>query len=204
MFKIWLIGGPELPPPQSGFDLAIWPTTGAPSETKLRTWAGWSETYLLAGDVGAGAAFGFTSAPSIWPAADLAVGRGKVWRIRHHYIAWLDASDLEIPEIPRALGLAGVELVIGPAQQYPSAFADPLWRAVQSSQLYGLGWGAQPQLYLPCELDADEDGAVPLESTLGGYGLALDFDRLAEARRLFPVAQGLRPALYKALPWWVR
>lgn len=202
MAKIWVVAQDELPPPRSGFDLAIWSTMKLPSETQVRTWAGWSETTILAGDVASRAVLAFQPDLQIWPGTDLAVGSGKIWRFQNHYIAWLDQRDAQIPEIGRALALAGVGLVIARTDEWPSPFLDPLWRVAQSEQIYSLTLGAHPRLYVPCEVDFGEDGVVDLESISGGFEAEFHIGRLAEARRFMSLHRGLRPTLYRAHAWW--
>lgn len=202
MAKVWIIQHPELPAPSQGYDLVIWPATELPSPTQLRTWAGWSETYLVAGDLDLGQILAFRPLPEDWPDTLLAVGSGRVWRFQDRYIAWLTNDDLMIPEIPRALALAGVDLIISGARSLSDPYLDPLWRAIQANQIYGLALGAEPRLYLPCELDSAEMGVAPMEPAQGGAAVEIDFGRLMEARRLYPVRQQLRPQLYKSERWW--
>lgn len=200
MASIFVIQDEKLPPPATGFDLTIWPTRQRASVTQIRTWAGWSESYVLAGAIDHLMAF----RPDLeeWPGSSLAVGNGKIWRFEDRYIAWLEADAYNIPEVPRALALAGVELMIAHTALGPSPFLNPLWRAVQATQVYGLALGSEPQLFLPCELDPREEGVVPLQDTPGGLLADVDFAWLEDARRLFPIHRGLRPKLYKMNRWW--
>jgi hypothetical protein len=203
MASIWLIDQNSLPAPRTEFDLAVWSVEPAPAETQARSWAGWAETALLAGNIRHGQVAAFTAEPAPWLAWDVAIGTGKIWRWREHYLAWLAAADLRNPEIARALSLAGVELlVVSDSAVYASPYINPLWRAVQSEQIFGLQLGPEPQFFLPCEIDGDEDGVGALAHTSGGWAVMVDFDRLTEARRLQPLRRGLRSELYRQLAWW--
>lgn len=202
MPNIWIVMPEELPPPQSGYDLALWCTHKLVSDTKVRTWAGWSETAIIAHDIDRGQMLAFDSEPSEWLGTDLVVGSGRVWRMDNHYIAWLDPQALSTPEVGRALALAGIDLIVAYSDSGPSPFLDPLWRVVQSEQIFGLALGNVPRLYLPCEADPDEDGVQELDPVPGGFRAAFNFRDLLPVRRLLAIHQGLRPGLYKSFPWW--
>ncbi len=202
MAKILLVCQSELPPPRPGYDLVIWPGQNAPSHSRFRSWAGWSESALLVGNLADGTVIGYSPQGTDWSGTDLAVGLGKVWRFQHHYIAWLQQSDLRVPEIARALSLAGVGLIIADSGQYASPFLDPLWRAVQANQVYGLAVGSSPALYLPCELDSEESGVLPLNPDGGDLSVEVALEHLNAVQKAVPIRQGLRPHLYKAHRWW--
>lgn len=200
--KVWVITHEELPAPRAGLDLAVWAPPRLPSETQLRTWAGWSETHLICHDGVQGTNHGFTPRPDLWPGTDVAVGGGTIWRWSDHYVAWLDAGDAAVPEIGRALALAGVSLIIGRSSTFSTPFLDPYWRLAQANQIFALVVWPEPRLYLPCEVDPDEDGVAQLSMAPGGAEADLEWGQLIEARRLSPIHRGLRPDLYKAHPWW--
>ena len=202
MAEIWVVHGDQLPPPRVGYDLTIWDTAELASETQMRTWAGWAETRLLAGTP-AGDLAGFDPRPDLWPGTDFALGGGKIWRFNHRFVAWLTPSLYQIPEVPRALALAGVELMMGSRSASGADPAlDPLWRAVQANQVFGLALGEQPVLYLPCEIDPTQEGTMPLDPEPGGWRTTIRFEELDDARRLLPVLPGLRMPLYRANGWW--
>lgn len=203
MDSVWLIEQGDLPAPRAEFDLALWPTEQPPTESQARTWAGWAETPLIAGRIEDGQVVSVTPGLEIWSALDVAYGTGKIWRWHGRYLAWMAASDLRTPEIARALSLAGIELlVVSDPAIYTAAFTNPLWRAVQSEQIFGLQLGPEPQLFLPCEIDDDENGLGELGRTAAGRVAMIDFERLREARRLWPLRAGLRTSLYRRLAWW--
>ncbi len=202
MVSLWILQHDSLPAPRIGSDLVIWPTTTLPSPTQLRTWAGWSEAAILAGMIETGHVLAFRPHPQEWPDVALAIGSGRIWRFHGRYIAWLAEDDLAVPEIPRALALAGVDLILCRTAPQPLHPLNPLWRAVQANQVYGLTLHENPVLYLPCELDPAEEGVLALSAVPGGLRAELDFERLADARRLYPVRQLLRPGLYKQQRWW--
>lgn len=172
------------------------------SATKVRTWAGWSETAIIARNVDSGVMLAFDSEPSEWVGTELVVGAGKVWRMDNHYMAWLDANALNTPEVGRALALAGIEVVVAHSDFQSNPFLDPLWRVVQSEQIFGLALGNVPRLYLPCEADPDEDGVQELDPVPGGFRATLSFRDLLSVRRLLAIHHGLRPGLYNSFPWW--
>ena len=202
MAKILAVRQSQLPPPRPGYDLVVWPTENLGSPAHLRSWAGWSESAILVGDLSQGALMGYTARAQDWPGTDLAVGLGKVWGFQNHYIAWLQEADLRVPEIARALSLAGVSLIIAVTSRWPTPFLDPLWRTVQANQLFGLALGPCPALYSPCELDSQESGVIPLQETGGNLFLEVVFERLEVVRKAVPIQQGLRPHLYKTHYWW--
>ncbi len=202
MAELWVVRGAELPPPAAGYDLTIWETADLPSETQMRTWAGWAETHLLAGNP-ASVLTGFEPRPDLWPGTDFALGGGKIWRFNHRFVAWLTPALYQIPEVPRALALAGVELMIGSrSTSVGDPALDPLWRAAQANQVFGLALGAEPVLYLPCEIDPAQEGSMPLAAEPGGWRATLRFEELADARRLLPVLPGLRMSFYRENGWW--
>ena len=202
MAEIWVARGEGLPAPTAGYDLTIWDTAQLPSETQMRTWAGWAETHLLAGSP-ADLLMGFEPRPDLWPGTHFALGGGKIWRFHHRFVAWLTPSLYQIPEVPRALALAGVELMLSSNSATARDPAlDPLWRAVQANQVFGLALGPEPALYVPCEIDPTQEGCMPLESDQGGWRTTLRFEDLDDARRLFPVLPGLRMSLYRENGWW--
>lgn len=204
MAKVWIIAESELPPPRTGYDLVLWSTAILPSATQTQTWAGWAETHIIA-RTPAAETLAFTPHPRDWAATDLAMGNGRVWRFEDRYVAWLDRSALLVPEVGRALSMAGVELIVSDTdQRYPSPFLDPLWRTVQANQIYGLSLDTSPRLYWPCEIDPAEEGFQALEREPGGFSATLDFSALESARRLFPIHQGLRLDVYQSHGWWDR
>lgn len=203
MDNVWILGSDELPAPHKEFDLAVWAVTEQPAEAKARSWAGWSDTPLVLGDIDAGRILAFTAAPQPWRGADVAVGSGKIWRWGQRYIAWLPVGDVLVPEIPRALSLAGVELIIvSDPHTYPTPYMDPLWRVVQSEQIFGLSLAALPRFYMPCELDPDQVGVGDVHPLSCGHSVQIDFSRLAEVQRIMPLKAGFRPDLYCQLSWW--
>lgn len=202
MGKLWILTDDHLPSPQTGYDLALWCTRTLPSPVELRSWAGWSETPLIAGSVH-GHVESFTRDLREWPATELSMGQGRVWRFQNRYLAWIDSEALVVPEAGRGLAMAGVDLMVGESPgDYPTPFLDPLWRTVQANQMFGLAWGARPSLYLPCEVDPNQAGWLDLERAPSGSTVSLDFQELEQARRLFPIRQGLRARLYRQECWW--
>jgi hypothetical protein len=202
MAKLRLITQEQLPAPEPGWDLAIWSHPDLPSETQLRTWAGWSETHLLAHDQTRHALWSFDPQSTPWKGSDIAVGSGRVWRFDGRFMGWLTEDDARIPEIGRALSLAGVGLVVGQSSAWPSPYLDPFWRIAQANQIFALVTGPHPRFYRPCDTDPDQDGQALLASVPGGLEVAFSWDELLEARRLAPIHRGLRPTLYKANRWW--
>lgn len=204
MAKIWVITDSALPSPQPGCDLALWVGTNPPSHAEMRSWAGWAETPLIAGNPITGELLAFTASLKEWAFSELAMGNGRVWRFQNRHIAWLDADALKVPETGRALALAGVELILAQTLSEPpaSVYLDPLWRTVQANQIYGLRLDDDPHLYLPCELDPREEGWTRLEREPGGFAASLEFGELEDARRLFPIHRGLRPTFYHRERWW--
>ncbi|NMP20828.1 hypothetical protein [Sulfobacillus harzensis] len=202
MAKLWIIVDNQLPPPETHYDLAIWPTHQEPTEAELRSWAGWAETPLLAGSVHTGV-WGYTRDLKEWPSSDLSLGQGRVWRFDGRYLAWLDSIALRVPETARALALAGVDLLIAENPKTPpTPYQDPLWRSVQANQIFGLTVAPEPFWYLPCDSDPNEEGWSQPTRVSGGYAISYDFQDLAQARRLFPIHQGLRAPLYRQERWW--
>lgn len=203
MPKLWIINTDSLPAPRTGFDLAVWAVSPLPPPTALRTWAGWANCPVVALDPHTHAALSFTAEPREWRNVALAVGDGHVWRYQGQYVAWLSAAATAVPEVARALALAGTVLIIAPGQAPDSRpWLDPLWRVVQANQVYGLALGVQPRLFVPCEAGAEDTGELALSREIDGWSIDLDTRALLEAQRLYPIRAGLRPALYKRLRWW--
>jgi hypothetical protein len=200
MTRLYLTTQDELPPPIRSIDLAIWAAPATLSEAHVRSWAGWSECHVLAGSRDSWC--GYRPNLDQWPAAPLAFGYGYIWRFGRHYLALVDHATLMVPEVPRAMALAGVVLIISQSEEGRSPFIHPLWRAVQANQIFGLRIGRVPSWYLPCEIDPDEQGIGLMAVEAGGWVIDFDVERLMEARRRFPIQQGLRPTLYKAQAWW--
>ncbi|PSR23822.1 MAG: hypothetical protein C7B45_02075 [Sulfobacillus acidophilus] len=201
MPNIWIIRENELPAPRTGYDLVLWMAPRLPAEVQVRTWAGWSETPIIAWDA-SGAMLAFNAQPQEWKHTILAIGSGRVFKFQGHYIAWLVEADLRIPEIPRALAVAGVTLIISTTAHWTPVYLNPLWRAAQANQIWGMTVGEYPALFGPCELDPAEEGVMPLTSEGTLCSVSLDFNQLSEARRIFPVHQGLRANLYRTQKWW--
>ncbi len=202
MVKIWIITDDQLPSPRTGYDLALWRTGTLPSPAELRSWAGWSQAPLIAGSVHKEFQ-SFTRDLKEWPATELNMGQGRVWRFHERYLAWIDSEALGVPEAGRGLAMAGVEFIIGESSgDYPTPFLDPLWRTAQGNQIFGLAWGATPAFYLPCEVDPKEAGWLGPDGAPGGWTVILDFQELEQARRLFPIRPGLRLPLYRQESWW--
>jgi hypothetical protein len=201
MAKIWIIRDADLPPPRSGYDLVLWVAPRLAAPVQVRSWAGWSETPIIACDT-VGEMLAFSDRPQEWTHTVLAVGSGRVFKFQGHYIAWLAEADLRIPEIPRALAVAGVTLIICATSHWDPMYLNPLWRAVQANQIWGLNVGEHPALFGPCELDPAEEGVLPLDYDDSCCYASVDFDRLSDARRMFPIHQGLRAPLYRAQKWW--
>lgn len=181
-------------------DLAIWVADAAAPEAHVRSWAGWSECHVLAGFHESWCGYRPNLDP--WNGTALAFGNGYIWRFGRHYLAWVDHATLMVPEVPRALALAGVVLIISHGEEGPSPYVHPLWRAVQANQIFGLRAGPVPSWYLPCDIDPGEEGVSGMEAQAGGWTIEFDVEQLMEARRRFPIHQGLRPTLYKAEAWW--
>ncbi|MCY0879860.1 MAG: hypothetical protein OWU84_13095 [Firmicutes bacterium] len=201
MAKLYLTMSEELPAPVRDADLAIWWPSRTVSAEEVRSWAGWSGTYLLArGDPDVWHAY----RPNLseWPSVALVVGQGRVWRFEKRYLAVIDPDTLMIPEVSRALALAGVAILISYGHDGPSPFLHPLWRAAQANQIFALRIGPEPRWYLPCEVDPAEEGVQPCRPEPGGWTVDFDFAQLGDARRRFPIQQGLRPSLYKSQAWW--
>lgn len=205
--KIRILYEAPLPAPASGWDLTIWITPELPTETAMRTWAGWAETQLLAlSTTELHLSSGYTRDSRDWASSALAVGPGCVWRYQSRYIAYLDPHALRIPEIPRALAQAGVELVIVFEPAYHSLFPylDPLWRIVQANQIYGLRLSSfPPQCYVPCELDPAEEGVVALSLVDACYTMELNFSHLHDDKKIVSLQRDLQVAAFRAHPWWM-
>jgi len=203
MSKLWIINTNTLPTPRTGFDLAIWAVSPLPQPTTLRTWAGWASCSVVAIDPTTNEAISFTGDPREWPDVALAVGDGHVWRFERQYLAWLGAAAVGVPEVARALALAGTALIMAPLRDAEDApWLEPLWRMVQANQVYGLGLGPHPRLFVPCEAGAEETGELVLTREIDGWSTDWDVRRLFDAERLLPIRATLRPDLYQHLRWW--
>lgn len=202
MAKIWIVPEGPLPSPEPGASLVFWSVQNPPSGT-VRSWSGWAETPVIAGQLGRDSCIAYTPDMREWRSSLLSVGQGRVWRFEERYLVWLHPDALHLPEIGRALALAGVVIVVvvGDAP-CDVGYLDPLWRTVQANQIFGIRVSGTPRLYMPCELDPQEDGTVVLERYAGGYAVDLPLEELAAVRRSFPIHQGLRPDLYRQERWW--
>ena len=132
----------------------------------------------------------------------VASGRLTVHQILGRRVGVLLGAEVWMPEVGRALGLAGVELVVGFRLPLTGSAYAPLWALAQQNQWMGVETGVPPRLVVPCEITPDESGVLAAVGEVSWWRLTPPWNerrRLVERDAL--LAQ-LNPAVYLRQPWW--
>jgi len=125
-----------------------------------------------------------------------------VFDLGGHPVGIVVGEDILVPEVSRALGMMGVELLLtAAAPRLPEYLG--VWRESQQNQVLGWAGGSAPLLTAPCEVHPEATGFIPPEALSGWFRASLPWGPLAAVREA-SLLQTLNPSAYLRSPWWAR